>query len=75
MIPDDNVMLLAGILFDKDQDKEILNLVYNDILNRNENVKKPILMEIFKDKEHPNWADTAWILDVTGELPVEWQDK
>ena len=75
LIPDDNVMLLAGILFDKDQDKEILNLVYNDILNRNENVKKPILMEIFKDKEHPNWADTAWILDVTGELPVEWQDK
>ena len=69
LIPDENVMLLAGILFDKEQDKEILDLVFNDILNRDEEVKKPILQEIFKDKEHPNWADTAWILDVTGELP------
>lgn len=69
LIPDENVMLLAGILFDKEQDKEILELVFNDILNRDEEVKKPILQEIFKDKEHPNWADTAWILDVTGELP------
>ena len=40
LIPDDNVMLLAGILMDKSQ-----------------------------DKEHPCWADTAWILDVTGEIP------
>ena len=69
LIPDENVMLLAGILFDKEQDAEILELVYNDILNRDEDVKKPILQELFKDKEHPNWADTAWILDVTGELP------
>ena len=69
LIPDENVMLLAGILFDKEQDKDILDLVYNDILNRDEDVKKPILKEIFKDKDHPNWADTAWILDVTGELP------
>lgn len=69
LIPDENVMLLAGILFDKEQDKDILDVVYNDILNRDEDVKKPILKEIFKDKDHPNWADTAWILDVTGELP------
>ena len=75
LIPDDNVMLLAGILFDKEQDKEILNLVYNDILNRDEDVKKPILKEVFKDREHPNWADTAWILEVTGELPANDQDK
>ena len=69
LIPDENVMLLAGILFDKEQDKEIIELVYNDILNRDEDVKKLILQQIFKDREHPNWADTAWILDVTGELP------
>lgn len=69
LVPDENVMLLAGILFDKSQDREILELVYNDILNRDEDVKKPILREVFKDKEHPCWADTAWILDVTGELP------
>lgn len=69
LIPDENVMLLAGVLMDKSQDKELLEQVYNDILNRDEDVKKPVLQEIFKDKEHPCWADTAWILDVTGETP------
>ena len=69
LIPDENVMLLAGILMDKSMDKEILETVYNDVLNRDEDVKKPILQEVFKDKDHPCWADTAWILDVTGELP------
>ena len=69
LLPDENVMLLAGILLDKSQPTEYLELVYNDILNRNESVKKPLLREIFKDKEHPCWANTAWILDVTGALP------
>ena len=69
LIPDENVMLLAGVLMDKSMDKEIIETVYSDVLNRDELVKKPILLEIFKDKSHPCWADTAWILDVTGELP------
>ena len=69
LIPDENVMLLAGILMDKAMDKEIVETVYNDVLNRDEDVKKPILQQIFKDKSHPCWADTAWILDVTDELP------
>ena len=69
LIPDENVMLLAGVLMDKTMDKEIVETVYNDVLNRDEDVKKPILQQIFKDKSHPCWADTAWILDVTGELP------
>ena len=69
LISDENVMLLAGVLMDKSMDKEIVETVYNDILNRDEDVKKPILQQIFKDKAHPCWADTAWILDVTGELP------
>ena len=69
LIPDENVMLLAGVLMDKSMDKEVVETVYNDILNRDEDVKKPILQQIFKDKTHPCWADTAWILDVTGDLP------
>ena len=69
LLPDENVMLLAGILLDKSQPTECLELVYNDILNRDESVKKPLLREIFKDREHPCWANTAWILDVTGEMP------
>jgi hypothetical protein len=69
LVPDENVMLLAGILMDKSQDPELVQTVYNDVLNRDEDAKKPILREIFRDKSHPCWADTAWILDVTGELP------
>lgn len=69
LVPDENVMLLAGILMDKSQDRALIERVYNDVLNRDEDVKKPILQQIFADKEHPCWADTAWILDVTGELP------
>ena len=69
LIPDENVMLLVGVLMDKSEDKELVELIYNDVLNRDESVKKPILQTIFKDKSHPCWADTAWILDVTGELP------
>jgi len=67
LVSDDHVLLLAGILFDKSIDKEYLELVFNDVLNRDEEVKKLILPKIFKDKDHPCWADTAWILDVTGE--------
>ena len=69
LIPDENVMLLAGVLMDKSMDKEIVEEVYDDVLNRDEDVKKPILQQIFKDKSHPCWTDTAWILDVTDELP------
>lgn len=69
LIPDENVMLLAGILMDKTEDKELVEMVFNDVLNRDEDVKKPILQTLFKDKTHPCWADTAWILDVTGGIP------
>ena len=66
LIPDANVLLLAGILMDKSVDRQYMESIYNDILNRDEAVKQPILEIIYEDKTHPCWADTAWILDVTG---------
>lgn len=68
LIPDENVMLLAGILMDKSNGKELLDTVCSDLLNRDESVKMPILRQILKDRSHPCWADAAWVLDVTGEL-------
>ena len=65
LVPDENILLLAAVLFDKSEDKEILDTIFNDILNRPEDVKEPILQMLFKDKEHPCWTDSAWILDVT----------
>ena len=71
LIPDENALLLAGVLMDKSQEKDIVELVFNDVLNRGEEVKMPILKQIFKDKSHPCWADTAWIFDATGGEPEE----
>ena len=75
LVSDDHVLLLAGILFDKMADKDHVELVFNDVLNRDESVKKLILPMIYKDKTHPCWADTAWILDVTGETPNQTKEK
>ena len=71
LVPDENIMYLAAILFDTTFQKERLEQVFQDILNRDEDLKKPILQEIYRNKDHPCWADTAWILDVTDELPKE----
>jgi len=67
LIPDGNVLLLAGVLLDETMDKDVVETVFNDVLNRDETVKAPILQMIYKRKNHPCWADAAWILDVTGE--------
>ena len=67
LIPDENALLLAGVLLDKSFGKDVLEAVFNDILNRDEQVKLPLLKSIHKDRAHPCWADAAWILDVTGE--------
>ena len=69
LIPDEKVMLLTGILMNESLDKEIVKTVYNDILNRDEEVKNPILHQIFENKSHPCWADAVWILDAMGKLP------
>lgn len=67
LIPDENALLIAGILLDKAQSRETLETVFNDVLNRDEQVKRPLLKSIYKDSTHPCWADAAWILDVTGD--------
>lgn len=67
LVPDENIMLLAGVLLDKSLGKDLVELVFNDILNRSETVKLPILRQVLKDKTHPCYADAAWIVDVTGQ--------
>ena len=69
LIPDENVMLLAGVLMDKGQDEETVDAVFSDILNRDESVKLPVLREVLKDTKHSCWKTAAWILDVTKQSP------
>ena len=67
LIPDDNKMILAGLLMDKSQEKEYIMAVFQDVLNRSDEVKQPLLNEIYKDKTHPCWPEVAWIFDATGQ--------
>jgi hypothetical protein len=67
LLPDEHVLLLAGILMDKTQERDVVELVYRDILNRPDAVKTPVLKQIYADREHPCWDDTRWIFEVTGE--------
>jgi hypothetical protein len=69
LVPDENILIVAGALMDKSLGKEIVTTVFEDVLNRDEKVKKLLLQQVFKDKTHPCWTDAAWILDVTGQLP------
>ena len=67
LIPDDNIMILAGLLMDKSLDNEYIMAVFQDVLNRSDEVKQPLLNEIYKDKTHPCWPEVAWIFDATGQ--------
>lgn len=71
LLPDENSLYLLGILMDTSLDKALTELVFNDFLNRGDEVKQPMLKAVFKQKSHPCWADAAWILDVTGALPAQ----
>jgi len=64
LIPDDKFVAVVSILFDKSQPEEILNLIFSDALNRDEEVKVPLMREIRKDKTHPMFFESARILDV-----------
>lgn len=64
LITDDKLELLLGILMDKTQPKDVLSAVFNDILDRDDEIKLLVLSEIAKDRDHPCWVDAMWVLDV-----------
>jgi len=65
LISDGAVQSLIPILLDTSYDEDILDIIFNDILNRDDEIKYPILEEIAKDPTHPNFVDAAHILEVT----------
>jgi len=71
LLPDEQFPLLYPILFDKLEKRDLLDEIFSDALNRDEDIKVPIMKEIIKDKEHPMYADAMHILEVTGELEDE----
>lgn len=68
LLPDEQFPLLYPILFDKTVDPDILDAIFSDGLNHDEEIKIPMMKEIYKDKTHPMWEEAERILDATGEL-------
>lgn len=71
LLPEEQFPILYPILFDKTIDPDILDEIFSDGLNHDEDIKVPMMKEIYKDKEHPMYVEAARILDATGELDEE----
>jgi hypothetical protein len=65
LISDGAVQALVPILLDTSYSEDILDIIFSDILNRDDEIKYPILEEVAKDVNHPNFVDAAHILEVT----------
>ena len=68
LLPDEQFPLLYPILFDKTVDPDVLDAIFSDGLNHDEEIKIPMMKEIYKDKTHPMYEEAERILDATGEL-------
>jgi hypothetical protein len=64
LLPDMQISVIYPILFDKSQSEEVLDAIFDDVLNRDEQIKNPLMRELRKDKEHPLFFESARILDV-----------
>ena len=64
LVPDGNFGVMRDVLFDPAQPTEVVDAVFNDLLNRPEEVKTPLLKEIAQDAAHANCAEARRILDV-----------
>ena len=75
LLPDEQFPLLYPILFDKTVDPDILDAIFSDGLNHDEEIKIPMMKEIYKDKTHPMYEEAERILDATGELDNDEPDE
>jgi hypothetical protein len=64
LVSDGNFGVMRDVLFDPAQPTEVVDAVFNDLLNRPEEVKTPLLKEIAQDAAHANCAEARRILDV-----------
>ena len=62
LVPDGNFGVMRDVLFDPAQPTEVVDAVFNDLLNRPEEVKTPLLKEISQDASHANCAEARRIL-------------
>jgi hypothetical protein len=67
LLPDETFTVVRGILLDTAQPPEVVNVIFHDLLNRDEAIKYPLLKEIAKNKAHPMYVEAARILDIVNQ--------
>jgi len=67
LLPDESVAVIYGVLFDKTQPEDIMDVIFSDILNRDESIKILMMREIAKDPTHPMYAESVRILEITDD--------
>lgn len=69
LVEDEEFAILDTILFDKAEPKEVIEAIFDDMLNRPEELKQGYIIKIAQDREHPMFADAMHILTVTTDMP------
>lgn len=67
LLSDAQFPVMYAILFDKRQKPELLEAIFDDALNRSEDLKGPLMETLREDREHPCFFESARILDIVGE--------
>lgn len=68
LLPDEQFPSLYGILFDRRENTDVIEDIFNDALNRSDELKIPLLKQLMADKSHPMSKEAERILDASGEI-------
>lgn len=69
LVPDETFAILDDILFDLTEPKEVVEAIFDDMLNRPDSLKLGYLVRIAQIREHPMFTDAMHILTVTAADP------
>jgi hypothetical protein len=77
LVPDDDYSQLGNMLKDPKLPKDVLDLLLNDALNRPNSAKLPLLLEVARDPQNPEFEDARDIMELFLEEddPAKWPDK
>jgi len=67
LLPDHQLPVLFDILFDNRQHPDVLDAIFDDALNRPDDLKMPLMEALREDRDHPCFFEAVRILDIAGE--------
>ena len=68
LFSDSSFGFLKAILLDPAESQEVLESIYNDLLNRPEELKYPVLREVYQVKQHPLRGEIEELDEMMGNL-------